>query len=288
MLAKMVGRDRGRAGCSSGAPRFLKNHGVRNTRETSLAKWHATDHAVQSALDAIQVHGANGYCNEFPVERYLRNSKAAVIYEGTSQLHTLIQADYALGYREDRPTPLRAAARPGFRERSGVPSPPAPDGPDSSAPPACDAVDEPRRRGRCRAASGRGEIRTLASLAATFVPGVDAARSPTSPPRPSVRRRGPRPGRSSSASSCGCSDSPLANLVTAGRPAGLAFDEPRRSRAAHASLGALADRAEAIRVPGVPQAARRSSPMPAPGTSGPNPLLAAIGYRTDDPPVTPA
>ena len=82
---------------------WLKNQGLRNTRETSLAKWHATDHAVQSALDAIQVHGANGYSNEFPVERYLRNSKAAVIYEGTSQLHTLIQADYALGYREDRP-----------------------------------------------------------------------------------------------------------------------------------------------------------------------------------------
>jgi glutaryl-CoA dehydrogenase (non-decarboxylating) len=82
---------------------WLKNNGRRNTRETSLAKWHATDHAVQSALDAIQIHGANGYSNEFPVERYLRNSKAAVIYEGTSQLHTLIQADYALGYREDRP-----------------------------------------------------------------------------------------------------------------------------------------------------------------------------------------
>ncbi len=82
---------------------WLKNHGRRNTRETSLAKWHATEHAVQAALDAIQVHGANGYSNEFPVERYLRNAKAAVIYEGTSQLHTLIQADYALGYREDRP-----------------------------------------------------------------------------------------------------------------------------------------------------------------------------------------
>jgi glutaryl-CoA dehydrogenase (non-decarboxylating) len=81
---------------------WLKNHGRRNTRETSLAKWHATEHAVQSALDAIQIHGANGYSNEFPVERYLRNSKAAVIYEGTSQLHTLIQADYALRYREDR------------------------------------------------------------------------------------------------------------------------------------------------------------------------------------------
>ncbi len=82
---------------------WLKNHGRRNTRETSMAKWHATEHAVQAALDAIQIHGANGYSNEFPVERYLRNAKAAVIYEGTSQLHTLIQADYALGYREDRP-----------------------------------------------------------------------------------------------------------------------------------------------------------------------------------------
>ncbi len=82
---------------------WLKNQGLRNTRETSLAKWHATEHSVQSALDAIQVHGANGYSNEFPVERYLRNAKAAVIYEGTSQLHTIIQAEYALGYREDRP-----------------------------------------------------------------------------------------------------------------------------------------------------------------------------------------
>jgi glutaryl-CoA dehydrogenase (non-decarboxylating) len=98
----------------------LKNQGLRNTRETSLAKWHATDHAVQSALDAIQVHGANGYSNEFPVERYLRNSKAAVIYEGTSQLHTLIQADYALGYREDRPLRCEPWPADGF----GPPAPP--------------------------------------------------------------------------------------------------------------------------------------------------------------------
>src|SRR5436190_10530089 len=57
---------------------WLKNQGLRNTRETSLAKWHATDHSVQAALDAIQIHGANGYSNEFPVARYLRNAKAAV------------------------------------------------------------------------------------------------------------------------------------------------------------------------------------------------------------------
>jgi len=68
-----------------------------------LAKWHATDHAVQSALVGAAVRAVDLDRVEFPVERYLRNSKAAVNYEGTSQLHTLIQADYALGYREDRP-----------------------------------------------------------------------------------------------------------------------------------------------------------------------------------------
>ncbi len=97
---------------------WLKNHAVRNTRETSLAKWHATEHAVASALDAIQIHGAYGYSNEYPVERYLRNSKAAVIYEGTSQLHTLIQADYALGYREDRPLRCEPLPAQGFEPRS--------------------------------------------------------------------------------------------------------------------------------------------------------------------------
>ena len=54
---------------------WKKNRGERNTRETSLAKWFATDHAVQSAMDAIQIHGAYGYSNEYPVERYLRNSE---------------------------------------------------------------------------------------------------------------------------------------------------------------------------------------------------------------------
>jgi glutaryl-CoA dehydrogenase (non-decarboxylating) len=96
---------------------WLKNHGRRSTRETSLAKWYATEHAVQCALDAIQIHGAYGYSNEYPVERYLRNAKAAVIYEGTSQLHTLIAADYALGYREDRPLRCEPWPAQGFEGR---------------------------------------------------------------------------------------------------------------------------------------------------------------------------
>ncbi len=82
---------------------WLKNQGIRNTRETSLAKWYATDHSVQAALEAVQIHGAYGFSDEYPVERYLRNSKGAVIYEGTSEIHQLMQADYELGFREDRP-----------------------------------------------------------------------------------------------------------------------------------------------------------------------------------------
>jgi glutaryl-CoA dehydrogenase (non-decarboxylating) len=81
----------------------LKNQGKRNTRETSMAKWYATDHSVQAALEAIQVHGAYGFSDEYDVERYLRNSKGATIYEGTSEIHQLMQADYAFSYRTDRP-----------------------------------------------------------------------------------------------------------------------------------------------------------------------------------------
>jgi alkylation response protein AidB-like acyl-CoA dehydrogenase len=82
---------------------WMKNHGLRNTRETSLAKWFATDASFQAATEAVQVHGAYGYSDEYDVERYLRNSKGAVIYEGTSEIHQLIQAGYALGYRKDIP-----------------------------------------------------------------------------------------------------------------------------------------------------------------------------------------
>ncbi len=82
---------------------WMKNQGLRNTRETSLAKWFATDASFESASEAVQIHGAYGFSDEYDVERYLRNSKGAVIYEGTSEIHQLIQAGYALGYRQDPP-----------------------------------------------------------------------------------------------------------------------------------------------------------------------------------------
>ena len=82
---------------------WLKNRGERNTQQTSMAKWFCTDAAFATASDAVQVHGAYGYSDEYDVERHLRNSKSAVIYEGTSQIHQLLQADYLLGNRFDKP-----------------------------------------------------------------------------------------------------------------------------------------------------------------------------------------
>src|ERR1043165_6971766 len=81
---------------------YLKNEGKLNAKETSLAKWQATPRSERAASMAIEVHGANGYSNDYPVERYLRNCKAAVIYEGTRDIHTLMQADWALGLKKEK------------------------------------------------------------------------------------------------------------------------------------------------------------------------------------------
>src|SRR3954465_8442258 len=83
---------------------WMKNNGTRNTRETGLAKWFATVASEKAASDAVQIHGANGYSDEYPVGRFFRNCKGAVIYEGTREIHKIMQADYLLGYRTDRPT----------------------------------------------------------------------------------------------------------------------------------------------------------------------------------------
>ena len=79
---------------------WLKNKGVRNTLETSLAKWHATECAFDAANAAVQIHGAYGYSAEYPVERLFRNARAPLLYEGTSEIHKMIQAEDALGYRK--------------------------------------------------------------------------------------------------------------------------------------------------------------------------------------------
>ena len=96
---------------------WLKNRGLRNTRETSLAKWHATDHSVQAALDAIQIHGANGYSNEFPVERYLRNSQGRGDLRGHEPAPHADPGGLRPGLPRGPAAALRAVAGPGVRAR---------------------------------------------------------------------------------------------------------------------------------------------------------------------------
>ena len=81
---------------------WLKNQGKRSTKATSLAKWIACREAEESAANAVQVFGAYGFSDEYPVERFYRNAKGASIYEGTREVHTLMQADYVLGNRVDK------------------------------------------------------------------------------------------------------------------------------------------------------------------------------------------
>src|SRR6267378_4105554 len=98
MIAKMVlGYETSKLLVMQAA--WMKNEGKRNTRETSLAKWHATESAFRAAHLAIQVHGAYGYSGEYGIERYFRNARAPIIYEGTTQIHKMMQAEHALGYR---------------------------------------------------------------------------------------------------------------------------------------------------------------------------------------------
>jgi alkylation response protein AidB-like acyl-CoA dehydrogenase len=102
MIASMVqGRDIGRLLYYQVG--WMKNTGLRHTREVSLAKWTNCAAAFDAAHKAIEVHGAYGFADEFPVERYFRNSRGAIIYEGTHEIHTLMQAEYELGYRSDKP-----------------------------------------------------------------------------------------------------------------------------------------------------------------------------------------
>jgi alkylation response protein AidB-like acyl-CoA dehydrogenase len=69
---------------------WLKDKGLPNTLETSIAKLHATEAAVECSNTAIQVHGGAGYVDDHPVERYFRDVRVTTLYEGTSQIQKLI------------------------------------------------------------------------------------------------------------------------------------------------------------------------------------------------------
>jgi alkylation response protein AidB-like acyl-CoA dehydrogenase len=70
----------------------LRDAGREHKLESSMAKLFASEAAVEVALDAVQIHGGYGYIKEYPVERYLRDSKLGTIGEGTSEVQRLVIA----------------------------------------------------------------------------------------------------------------------------------------------------------------------------------------------------
>ena len=77
----------------------LRDAGKDHTAESSMAKLFASEMAVQAALDAVQIHGGYGFTKDYPVERYLRDSKLGTIGEGTSEVQRLVIARELLGLR---------------------------------------------------------------------------------------------------------------------------------------------------------------------------------------------
>jgi alkylation response protein AidB-like acyl-CoA dehydrogenase len=70
----------------------MQDRGLRTTRESSVAKYYASQAAVKTCDAAVQIHGGYGYLREFPVERYLRDVKLAEIGEGTTEIQKLVIA----------------------------------------------------------------------------------------------------------------------------------------------------------------------------------------------------
>jgi alkylation response protein AidB-like acyl-CoA dehydrogenase len=70
----------------------LKDAGQPFTKEAAMAKWYATELAQWATIEAVQIHGGNGYTTDYPVERYMRDAKITTIYEGTSEIQQLVIA----------------------------------------------------------------------------------------------------------------------------------------------------------------------------------------------------
>jgi len=68
----------------------LKNKGTKMTKESAMAKYYASEVAVQTATDAVQIFGGYGYTKDFPVEKYYRDAKLCTIGEGTSEIQKLV------------------------------------------------------------------------------------------------------------------------------------------------------------------------------------------------------
>lgn len=77
----------------------MKNKGLPNTRETSIAKYYCSEMVNRVAYKAVQLHGGYGFSGEYDVERFYRDARINTLYEGTSQIQQLIIGAYELGLK---------------------------------------------------------------------------------------------------------------------------------------------------------------------------------------------
>lgn len=68
----------------------LKMRGLPMTKESAMAKYYASEIAVEISTDAVQIFGGYGYTKDFPVEKFYRDSKLCTIGEGTSEIQKLV------------------------------------------------------------------------------------------------------------------------------------------------------------------------------------------------------
>lgn len=70
----------------------LKNRGLPMSKESAMAKYFASEVAVRTATEAVQIFGGYGYTKDFPVEKFYRDSKLCTIGEGTSEIQKIVIA----------------------------------------------------------------------------------------------------------------------------------------------------------------------------------------------------
>lgn len=70
----------------------LKNQGKKTTKVSAMAKYYASEIAVEISTDAVQIFGGYGYTKDYPVEKFYRDSKLCTIGEGTSEIQKLVIA----------------------------------------------------------------------------------------------------------------------------------------------------------------------------------------------------
>lgn len=69
---------------------WLKDNGMNFDKESAMAKLYASEIAMKTTVEAVQVHGGYGYVKEYHVERLMRDAKITQIYEGTSEIQKIV------------------------------------------------------------------------------------------------------------------------------------------------------------------------------------------------------